>query len=243
MASPIGTARMPTQGSWRPLVDDLGLVAVAVDGLARRQDRRGRLDGKARDDRLAGRDAAEDAAGVVGQEHAACRHCPCASRRRCPRRESAAAAKPSPISTPLTALMPISAPARSRVELAIDRRAEARPARLRRPPRSPRRPTSRPCGRRRDSRSKNLRLLGVGAEERIVARPRPSPSARGRSCAGPSAPARRARSCPARSCARWRRPRPAPRSRAPRRGRRRDNRGCRIWRRRCSRRGRAGTCP
>ena len=50
------------------LGDDLGLVAVAVDGLARRQDRRGRLDGEARDDRLPGRDAAEDAARVVGQE-------------------------------------------------------------------------------------------------------------------------------------------------------------------------------
>ena len=68
MASPIGTARMPTQGSWRPLVDHLGFVAVAIDGLARGQDRRGRLDRKAHHDRLAGRDAAEDAAGVVGEK-------------------------------------------------------------------------------------------------------------------------------------------------------------------------------
>ena len=47
---------------------DLGLVAVAIHGLARREDRRGRLDGETRDDRLAGRDAAEDPARLVGQE-------------------------------------------------------------------------------------------------------------------------------------------------------------------------------
>src|ERR1043166_4131937 len=46
----------------------LGLVAIAVDGLARRQDRRGGLHGKAHHHRLAGRDAAEDAARIVGQE-------------------------------------------------------------------------------------------------------------------------------------------------------------------------------
>ena len=51
------------------LGDDLGVAAVAVDRPARRQDRRGRLDGKARDDRLPGRDAAENAAGMVGQKH------------------------------------------------------------------------------------------------------------------------------------------------------------------------------
>ena len=50
------------------LGDDLGLVAVAVDGAARVQDRGGRLHGKARDHRLAGGNPAEDAAGVVRQK-------------------------------------------------------------------------------------------------------------------------------------------------------------------------------
>src|ERR1700674_1127095 len=47
---------------------DLGLAAVAVDGAARGQDRGGGFYGEARDDRLAGRDAAEDPAGMVRQE-------------------------------------------------------------------------------------------------------------------------------------------------------------------------------
>src|SRR6266446_1606587 len=47
---------------------DLGFAAVAVEGAARRQDRGGRLDGEPRHDRLAGGDAAQDAAGVVGEE-------------------------------------------------------------------------------------------------------------------------------------------------------------------------------
>src|SRR6202158_1029334 len=47
---------------------DLGLAAVAVDGAARGQDRGGGFYGKARDDRLAGRGGAEDAAGMVRQE-------------------------------------------------------------------------------------------------------------------------------------------------------------------------------
>ena len=113
IASPTGTARMPTQGSWRPLVTISVASLWRVDRRARRQDRGGRLDGEARDDRLPGRDAAEDAAGVVRQEHRRARRCRAASRRRSPRRESSAAAKPSPISTPLTALIDISAAARS----------------------------------------------------------------------------------------------------------------------------------
>src|SRR5262245_17953932 len=46
------------------LGDDLGLLAVAVDRAPRRQDRRGRLHGKARHDGLAGGNAAQDTAGV-----------------------------------------------------------------------------------------------------------------------------------------------------------------------------------
>src|SRR6185437_29265 len=51
-----------------PLGHDLGVVAVAIDGLARGEDRRGRLHREARDDGLPGRDAAQNAAGVVRQE-------------------------------------------------------------------------------------------------------------------------------------------------------------------------------
>src|SRR4030081_2829032 len=96
MASPTGTARMPTQGSWRPFVvmsvsaplrstvrrgdriDDVGLTAnraptgragaVAAGGAARRQDRRRRLARDPRHHRLAGGDATQNPAGVVGHE-------------------------------------------------------------------------------------------------------------------------------------------------------------------------------
>src|SRR5262245_36051911 len=44
---------------------DLDLVAGRVDRATRVEDRRGRLHGKARDDRLPGRDTAEDAAGII----------------------------------------------------------------------------------------------------------------------------------------------------------------------------------
>ena len=85
IASPTGTARMPTHGSWRPLVVMSISWPAAIDGLARRQDRAGRLHREPCDDGLAGGDAAQDAAGMVGGE----RHHPvaaCASRRRWPRR-------------------------------------------------------------------------------------------------------------------------------------------------------------
>src|ERR1700722_18226798 len=51
------------------LGDDLALGAGAVDGLARRENRRRRFDGETRDDRLTRRYAAQYAAGIVGQEH------------------------------------------------------------------------------------------------------------------------------------------------------------------------------
>ena len=50
------------------LGDDLGLVAVAVDGPARGQDRGGRLDREPDHHVLAGADPAQDAAGMVGEE-------------------------------------------------------------------------------------------------------------------------------------------------------------------------------
>ena len=146
--------------------------------------------------------------------------------------DSAAAANPSPISTPLTALMPISARGEIGIELGVDRRAQTRRHALghhldhRAAGRAGladvgeiRLPVARPCR--------------VGAEERISRRPPPSPTARGRSDAAPSAPARRGsdrrRRAPA---ARPRPPRPASPSRAPNCGRRRDSRGCRISARR-----------
>src|SRR5690606_15215057 len=52
-----------------PLGAHVDVVAVQVDGAARRQDRRGRLDREQRHRRLSGRDAAEDAAGVIRQEN------------------------------------------------------------------------------------------------------------------------------------------------------------------------------
>src|SRR5262249_2222665 len=48
---------------------DLGLVAEAVHGAPRREDRRGRLDREAHHHRLASRNSSEDAAGVVREEH------------------------------------------------------------------------------------------------------------------------------------------------------------------------------
>ena len=68
IASAIGVARMPTQGSWRPCVLTIDRRARLVDRAAVEPDRRRRLDRDRDDDVLPGRDAAEDAAGVVGQE-------------------------------------------------------------------------------------------------------------------------------------------------------------------------------
>ena len=51
------------------LCQNVRLVALRVDRAARRQDRRGRFDGEARNNGLAGRNAAENAARVVGKEN------------------------------------------------------------------------------------------------------------------------------------------------------------------------------
>ena len=107
------------------LGDDLGLVAVAVDGLARGQDRGGRLHGEARDDRLAGRDAAEDAAGMVRQEErlAVIAHAHLVGVLLAGDRGGRKAV------ADLDALHGVDAHQRGgdvRVELAVDRRAEAR---------------------------------------------------------------------------------------------------------------------
>src|SRR5689334_1102133 len=65
-------------GDWRAADADAGvvaslgaqldLVAEAVDALDVAQDRAGRLDDHATDDVLAGRDAAQDAAGMIAEE-------------------------------------------------------------------------------------------------------------------------------------------------------------------------------
>ena len=159
------------------LGDDLGLLAGAVDRPARRQDRRGRLDGEARDDRLAGRDAAEDAAGVVGQE---------ARRPSLPMRISSAFS--SPVSAAareavadLDALDGVDRHQRAR---RARRRAcrrparRARPARPRRRPRSPRRPRSRPCAGRRDSPPRRRRPSASGQKNGFRSTSSQSQSAR-----------------------------------------------------------------
>ncbi len=205
---------------------DLGVAAVFVDGLARVQDRRRRLDRKARHDRLAGGNAAENAAGMVGQKerlaviaHAHLVGILFAAERR--RGETVA---------DLDALHRIDAHQRGGnvgIELAVNRRAEARRHAFRHH-----------LDHRADRRAglahaveitpHRLRLLGVRTEERIVADLVPVPAAAidlVRAHLHQRGAHDHAR---ARSCARWRRPRRAPRSRAPRRGRRRDNRARRI---------------
>jgi hypothetical protein len=95
---------------------DAGIVAAFGDDFGRRlrdsrcgreSDARRRLERDRRDDRLPARNAAEDAAGMVRQESSG------VISSRCSLPFCATAAKPSPISTPLTALMLISAAARS----------------------------------------------------------------------------------------------------------------------------------
>ena len=131
--------------------------------------------------------------------------------------ESAAAAKPSPISTPLTALMRHQRGGEVGIELAVDRRAE---------------PGRHAFGHDLDHRADGRAGLAHAVE--IVARRTappsasgqknglrrdlvPVPVARGRSCAGPSAPARRARRTPGHDLARDRAGRDA-RRRLARRG-------------------------
>ena len=149
------------------MVDDLGVVAVAVDGLARRQDRRGRLDREARDDRLPGRNAAENAAGVVGQKHrlAVVAHAHLVGIVLAAHRRGGKAV------ADLDALDRVDAHQRAgqiAVELGVDRRAEAR-----------RHAFGHDLDHRAEGRAglahaveivlEELGLLGVRAEERIVA--------------------------------------------------------------------------
>ena len=134
IASPTGTARMPTHGRggpWsRPRPRCRRCRPCASD-----QDRAGRLDREAHDDVLTGRDAAEHAAGVVRQEQAG-RRCLYGSRRRCPRRSSTAPNRRR--FDALDALMLIIA-WRDRYRACRRPARRARPARRRRRPRSPRR--------------------------------------------------------------------------------------------------------
>ena len=180
IASPIGTARMPTQGSWRPLVEISVSWPCASTVRRGRQDRRGRLDREARDDRLARRDAAENAAGIVGQELGRPVLAACASRRHSPRPTARPTRSRRRSRRPSTALMLISAGGDVLVELAVDRRAEARRHAL---------------GHDLDHGADRGALLahlvekvgpargrlGIGAEERVAVRPRPNPSCGGRS--------------------------------------------------------------
>ena len=82
--------------------DDLDRVAGQIDGAARHLDAGGGLERDVHDHVLAGGNAAEDAAGMVGGEARS------ASVRRDARCRAARPPRtPSPISTALTALMPI----------------------------------------------------------------------------------------------------------------------------------------
>ena len=189
MASPTGTARMPTQGSWRPLVEISVSCAEPVDGAPGGEDRRGRLHGEADDDRLAGRDAAQDAAGVVGQElrppvvaHADLVGVVLAGQLR--RRHAG---------PDLDALHGVDAhhgTGEVLVELAVDRRAP-----------SGRRALGHDLDHRAHGGAGLAHLVqvarprlddtGVRARRTDCCRPPPNSSATGRSCAGRSAPARR----------------------------------------------------
>ena len=128
IASPTGTARMPTQGSWRPLVTISVSSPVRGDRPARRQDRRGRLDREAHDDVLPGGDAAEDPARMVRREDRA-RPGPCGSRRRSRSRSAPPRAMPVADLDPLDRVDRHHRRGEVGVELAVDRRAEPRRAR------------------------------------------------------------------------------------------------------------------
>ena len=68
IASQIGVARKPTQGSWRAGGHHLHRIAGDVDGLARNLDAGGGLERHVHEDVLSRGNAAEDAAGVVAQK-------------------------------------------------------------------------------------------------------------------------------------------------------------------------------
>ena len=147
--------------------DNIGVAAIAVDGLARREDRRGRLDREARNDRLPGRNAAENAAGVVGQKQrlAVIAHPHLVGIVLAAHRRGGKAV------ADLDALDRVDAHQRAgeiAVELGIDRRAETRRHAF------GHHLDHRAAGRARLAHAveiflEEFRLLGVGAEERIVA--------------------------------------------------------------------------
>ena len=101
----------PRRSGWRgcrrrgrgDLGDHVHRLAIHVDGATGRGDAGRRLERQMGDDRLTRGDATENAAGIVGQK--ALR----VSSSRCSVPRWATDAKPAPISTPLTALMLISA--------------------------------------------------------------------------------------------------------------------------------------
>ena len=231
IASPIGTARMPTQGSWRPLVE------TSTSSPARLIVRRGvRIDEVGLTAKRA----------TTGWPVEMPPRMPPALLERNTGRPSLPMRISSAFSSPVSArggeavadLDALDGVDRHQrrgdvlVELAVDRRAEPGRHALgddldHRADRG-----AAPCGCRRDTRPRRAAVSASGAEERIAVDLVPVPARAVDRVRRRSAPARRGRSCPARPCARWRRRRRAPPSRAPRSGRRRDSRGCRISRRR-----------
>ena len=248
--SPRPSARRAAARTGRggPAASSVTALPVAVDGLLREADRRGRLERDAHDDRLAVADAALHAARAVASRCAGGRRRPGTNGSLCSLPVRRVPAKPLPISKPFDAGSDSSALREVGLELVEDRLAEARPARRARRTR-PRRRASRRARRAASMRSSIARRgVGVGAahgvrldlRERHARRRRPSP--RRRAPARPRrAPRRRAASRAA--CARSRRPRRGRSSRARSRGRRPASCGCRTSPRWCSRRATAGRRP
>ena len=173
---------MPTHGSWRPLVT-ISVSSTERVTVGAAQDRGGRLDSEPGDDRLSGRNAAENAAGMVGEKARLAIVAPAhlvgvLLAGKFGRGEAVADLDP------FDGVDPHQRGGEFRIELAVDRRAPARGHAL---------------GDNLDHRADRGAGLadvveivgeargggGVGGEERISARPRPSPSVSGRSSSFP----------------------------------------------------------
>ena len=235
IASQIGVARMPTQGSWRPVVT----TSTALPSTSTLRAGRRRLEvGLNAIDTMTSWPVEmppsmppawldRKPSGVISS--------------RCSLPLLRDAAKPAPISTPLTALIPIIARGDVGVELAVDRLAPAR---------------RHAVGDHVDARADRVAglaqrvhvglelgdLRGIGPEERIAFDRVPVERAR-HDLADLRQVAAHAHAELSRAATSWRSPprRRASWSRAPTSARRRADRGCRTSASRCSRRGRGGT--
>ena len=241
MASPTGTARMPTQGSCRPLVAiSVSSPRTSTVRLVCKIELVG-LTAKRRT--MSWPDEMPPSTPPAWFD----RNWGPSSPRRISSALSApvmlAAAKPAPISTPFTALMLMIALAEIGVELVVDRRTE---------------PGGNPLGHDLDHRARRIPALAqglyirrpqrrgvrIGAPERVFVGPVSSPNGIDRRVARRPGRARRECGCRRpRPCARRRPRQRASLSHGRSRARRRDSRECRTCASRCSRHARGGTCP